>query len=107
MKRIVAVFKPVMLDAVVFALHRIENFPGGTVSDVQAIGTGGKRPTNGADEDSTIGYPMGIRLEIVCGDDLVEPVLTAILDNARTGRADDGQVFVSAVERVVSIAVRS
>jgi len=104
MKRIVAVFKPVMLDAVVFALHRIENFPGGTVSEVQTIGTGGKRSANGTDEEPTIGYPLGIRLEIVCGEDLVEQVLAAIQDNARTGRADDGQVFVSAVERVVPVS---
>jgi nitrogen regulatory protein P-II 1 len=107
MKRIVAVFKPVMLDAVVFALHRIENFPGGTVSDVQTIGPGGSRPANGADEEAPIGYPMGIRLEIVCGEDLVESVLKAILDNARTGRVDDGLVSVSAVERMVPITARS
>ena len=33
MKRIIAMIKPNMLDDVIFALHRIEEFPGATMTD--------------------------------------------------------------------------
>ena len=40
MKRIIAMIKPNMLDDVIFALHRIEEFPGATMTDVRGMGRG-------------------------------------------------------------------
>ena len=36
-------------------------------------------------------------------DDLVEAVLTALAQTARTGKIGDGKIFVTSVERVVRI----
>ena len=45
MKRITAFIKPNMLDDVIFALHKIEEFPGATISDVS--GNVGSRRSDG------------------------------------------------------------
>ncbi len=103
MKRIVALVKPSMRDDVIFALHEIEEFPGGSVSEVQQIGSGpGARP-NHADRTPFHAFPTFLRLEIVCPENRVEEIVETIRQKAHTGRPDDGTITVSAIESVVSM----
>jgi nitrogen regulatory protein P-II 1 len=44
-----------------------------------------------------------IKIELVVGDDSVEPAIDAIVKAARTGKIGDGKIFVTSVEQVVRI----
>ncbi len=44
-----------------------------------------------------------VKIEVICGDDLVERAVDAIVNAARTGRIGDGKIFVSDVLEVVRI----
>jgi nitrogen regulatory protein PII len=44
-----------------------------------------------------------IFLSIAVDDDLVEPVVEAIMEGARTGVIGDGKIFVSSLEDVIRI----
>jgi len=44
-----------------------------------------------------------LKLEIVLADNIVEPVLQAIVKAAKTGKIGDGKIFVVPVEQAVRI----
>ncbi|MCS7208040.1 MAG: P-II family nitrogen regulator, partial [Fimbriimonadales bacterium] len=44
--------------------------------------------------ETLIRLPIRLRLEMVVPDALVEPVVEAILQHARTGQPDDGKIFI-------------
>ena len=44
-----------------------------------------------------------IYLSIVIPEDLVDPVVEAILEGARTGVIGDGKIFVSSLDEVIRI----
>ncbi|MCB2181056.1 MAG: P-II family nitrogen regulator [Desulfobulbaceae bacterium] len=104
MKRIVAVIKPNMLDDVIFALHKIENFPGATMSEVRGMGRGFRKRVSEKLHYSPFGYPEQIRIEIVCLDDQTEEIISTIEESARTGKSGDGKIFISDVKEVVRIS---
>jgi len=103
MKRIVAITKPNMLDDVVFALHKVEDFPGGTMTEVRDIGRGMHQRVKESRQVPNIGYAVFARLEIVCQDHQVEEIVSAIEKNAHTGKFDDGNIYVWSVEESVRI----
>ena len=103
MKRIVALFKPTMVDDVVFALHGVDGFPGGTMSEVSDIGRGREGASILANLAPLHPLPRRVRLEVVCEDAQVEHFVSTMRRHAHTGLADDGEIVISPVERVVSI----
>lgn len=104
MKRIIAVIKPNMLDDVIFALHQIKDFPGATMTDVRGMGRGFTKHVAERQQLLSFGYPAQVRIEIVCIEDQVDKIVTTIEENARTGKPDDGKVFISPVEGAVRIS---
>ena len=102
MKRIIAVIKPNMLDDVIFALHQHKNFPGATMTEVRGMGRGFKKHM--AEKPLSFGYPARVRIEIVCNEDQVNKLVTTIEENARTGKPDDGKIFISPVDGAVRIS---
>ncbi|NOR10762.1 MAG: GlnB, partial [Desulfovibrionaceae bacterium] len=56
MNRIIAVIKPNMLDDVIFALHKIEDFPGATMTEVRGMGRGFQRYVQEKRHYSSSGY---------------------------------------------------
>lgn len=48
-------------------------------------------------------YTEKSKVEIICGDDAVDAILSALSSAARTGHPGDGIVIVSDVERVVQV----
>lgn len=44
-----------------------------------------------------------VELKMIVGDALLEPVLAAIAESARTGAVGDGKVFVSTVDEVMRV----
>ena len=104
MKRITAIIKPNMLDDVIFALHKIEDFPGATMSEVRGIGRGIRQHFEDNRMVSSFGYPVQVRLDIVCHERQVDDIVTTIEKNAHTGKPDDGKIFISPIDEAVRIS---
>jgi nitrogen regulatory protein PII len=103
MKRIIAVIKPNMLDDVIFALHKIEDFPGATMTEVRGMGRGFRRHVSEKRHYSPFGYPSQVRIEVVCLEAQTEEIITTIEQTARTGTSGDGKIFISPVDEAVRI----
>jgi nitrogen regulatory protein P-II 1 len=104
MKMVIAYIKPNMLDDVVLALHRIEDFPGATIHDVRGIGRGIHRHVNGtAEPRRDFGFPVSVRLEVMSRDDQADAIVGAIARAAHTGLPDDGKIVVVPVNDAVRI----
>ena len=102
MKKIEAIIKPFKLDEVRDALSEL-GIGGMTVSEVEGFGRQrGRTETYRGSEYSSDLLPK-VKLEIVLADELVQPVLDAIISAAKTGKIGDGKVFVYSISEVVRI----
>jgi nitrogen regulatory protein P-II 1 len=99
MKIVVAVIKPFKLEEVTDALHTA-NVSGVTLTDVRGYGRqrGHTEVYRGA--EYRVDYIPKVRLEIVVDDGDVDKVVTAIVDNARTGTIGDGKYWVIPIDTV-------
>ncbi|MDA3786157.1 MAG: P-II family nitrogen regulator [Deltaproteobacteria bacterium] len=100
MKEVKAYIKRHKLDDVSRALHRVEGVTGMSVSDCRGYGIGWAK--TGAPEQ--IDYHPGVRVEVICRDDLVEQVVAAVEKFAHTGLKGDGKIYVTAIEEAVRIS---
>lgn len=102
MKKIEAIIKPFKLDEVKEALNEI-GIKGITVCEVKGFGRqkGHTELYRGA--EYVVDFLPKIKLEIVVKAELVEKVVSTIVETAKTGRIGDGKVFVLPVEEVVRI----
>jgi nitrogen regulatory protein PII len=100
MKEIKAYIKKHKLDSVVRALRKIEGLTGMSVIDSCGYGIG----WGGARGDEQIDCRPGIKLEIICRDDLVQKVVATIEKAAHTGLKGDGKIYVGSIEQAVRIS---
>ena len=103
MKEIKAIIQPFMLSKVISALREFEGLPGVTVSDVIGFGKSRGREASEPLVLESGAYAKKTKLEIVIPEELVDPVVAMIADNAHTGNPGDGKIFVSTVDDVVKI----
>lgn len=102
MKRIEAIIKSFKLDEVKDRLFQI-GARGMTVSEVRGFGrTGGKREVYRG-SSYTVDFVPKVRIQIVAEDEMVHPIIDAIVNAARTGEIGDGKIFVSPVADVIRI----
>jgi nitrogen regulatory protein PII len=101
-KKIEAVIKPFKLDDVKDALHDV-GVSGITVTEVKGFGRqkGHTELYRGA--EYVIDFLPKVKIEVVVEDVLVENVIEAITQAARTGRIGDGKIFVVPIEEAVRI----
>ena len=102
MKKIEAVIKPFKLDDVKDALHDV-GVSGITVTEVKGFGRqkGHTELYRGA--EYVIDFLPKVKVEVVVEDVLVENVIEAITQAARTGRIGDGKIFVIPIDEAVRI----
>jgi nitrogen regulatory protein P-II 1 len=102
MKKIEAIIKPFKLDDVKDALQEI-GLQGMTVVEAKGFGRqkGHTELYRGA--EYVIDFLPKLKLELVVGDEQVEPALEAIQRAARTGKIGDGKIFVTDVASVIRI----
>ena len=102
MKKIEAVIKPFKLDDVNDALHEV-GVSGITVTEVKGFGRqkGHTELYRGA--EYVIDFLPKVKVEVVVEDVLVENVIQAITQAARTGRIGDGKIFVLPIDEAVRI----
>jgi len=101
-KKIEAIIKPFKLDDVKDALHDA-GVSGITVTEVKGFGRqkGHTELYRGA--EYVIDFLPKAKIEVVVEDSLVDNVVEAIAESARTGRIGDGKIFVLDVEQAVRI----
>jgi nitrogen regulatory protein P-II 1 len=102
MKKIEAVIKPFKLDEVKEALHEV-GLQGITVVEAKGFGRqkGHTELYRGA--EYVVDFLPKVKIEVVCGDGLVESAVEAIVSAARTGRIGDGKIFISDVLDAIRI----
>jgi len=102
MKKIEAIIKPFKLDEVKDAISELGNF-GITVTEVKGFGRqkGHTELYRGA--EYVIDFLPKIKIEIVVDDSIVEKIIEAITNAARTGKVGDGKIFIIPVENAVRI----
>ena len=102
MKLITAIIKPFKADDVREALSEL-GVSGMTLTEVKGFGRqkGHTELYRGA--EYVIDFLPKVKLELVLGDDLVEPAVEAISKAAQTGKIGDGKIFVTPCEEVVRI----
>lgn len=102
MKLVTAIVKPHKVEEVKDALQDL-GVQGLTLTEVRGYGRqrGHTEVYRGA--EYTIDFVPKARLEILCGDFMINEVVDTILKAARTGQVGDGKIFVTNVEAVVRI----
>ncbi|MDJ0871656.1 MAG: P-II family nitrogen regulator [Gammaproteobacteria bacterium] len=102
MKLVTAIIKPFKLDDVREALSDI-GVQGVTVTEVKGFGRqkGHTELYRGA--EYIVDFLPKVKLEVAVKADLLDQVLEAITNAARTGKIGDGKIFVSTLEQVVRI----
>jgi nitrogen regulatory protein P-II 1 len=101
-KKIEAIIKPFKLDDVKDALHEV-GVSGLTVVEVKGFGRqkGHTELYRGA--EYVIDFLPKVKVEVVVEDSLVQNVVEAIENAARTGRIGDGKIFVMDLEQAIRI----
>jgi nitrogen regulatory protein P-II 2 len=102
MKLITAIIKPFKVDDVRQAIADI-GVQGVTVTEVQGFGRqrGHTEIYRGA--EYRVDFLPKTKVEIAVDDILVEPVIEAITNVARTGKIGDGKIFVTQLCQAVRI----
>jgi len=102
MKMITAIIKPFKLDDVRQAVADI-GIQGITVTEVKGFGRqrGHTELYRGA--EYVVDFLPKAKIELAVADDLVEQVVEAITNTARTGKIGDGKIFVSELEQAIRI----
>ena len=102
MKFLIAIIRPFKLDEVRDALAQA-GVTGLTVTEVKGYGRqkGHTELYRGA--EYVIDFLPKVKVEVVVDDGLVENVIEAIENAARTGRIGDGKIFVIPVEQAIRI----
>lgn len=104
MKLILAYIKPMKLQEVTLALHRLADLPGLTISDARGFGRPRKASTLETRIEEVEDFIPCVRLEIICSDELVPSITSTIKEAAYTGLRGDGEIFVLPVEQRIRIA---
>ena len=102
MKMITSIIKPFKLDVVRAALAEL-GVSGMTVTEVKGFGRqrGHTELYRGA--EYTVDFVPKSRIEVAVRSELVDRVIEAIVQAAKTGKVGDGKIFITDVERVVRI----
>ncbi len=98
MKLVTAIVKPFRLDDVRNALSEV-GIQGMTVSEVKGFGRqrGHTELYRGA--EYVVDFLPKAKIEVAVSDDIVDRVVEAIIDAAKTGKVGDGKIFVTAIEQ--------
>ncbi|NFV82196.1 P-II family nitrogen regulator [Magnetospirillum aberrantis] len=102
MKLITAIIKPFKLDEVREALSGI-GIQGMTVTEVKGYGRQKGQTEIYRGAEYAVNFLPKLKLEAAVDDQLVDPVLEAISNAARTGKIGDGKIFVQDLASAIRI----
>ena len=93
MKKIEAIIRPHLLDAVRNALQEV-GVAGMTISEVQGYGRQKGHTETYRGTEYQIEFIPKIKIEVVVSEEIEDSVVEAIMKTARTGKFGDGKIFV-------------
>jgi nitrogen regulatory protein P-II 1 len=102
MKKIEAIMRPHLLDAVKNALSEID-VKGMTVSEVQGYGRQRGHTETYRGAEYQIDFIPKSKVEVIIPDEIEDAVVEAITRSARTGKFGDGKIFVIPIGDVIRI----
>ncbi len=102
MKKVDAVIREERLPLVLAALGEL-GYPGITLTTVKGHGRqkGIKEQWRG--REFTVDFLPKVKLELIVADAVVEKVVGAIAENARTGAVGDGKIWVTTVDSIMRV----
>ncbi|GMR08170.1 MAG: P-II family nitrogen regulator [Gammaproteobacteria bacterium] len=102
MKLVSAIIKPFKLDDVREALSEI-GVQGVTVTEVKGFGRqkGHTELYRGA--EYVVDFLPKVKVEVAVDEGMVDQVIEAITNTARTGKIGDGKIFVTNLEQAIRI----
>jgi len=102
MKKVEAIVRPHLLDAVKTALQEV-GIVGMTVSEVKGFGRQKGHTETYRGSEYKVDFLPKVKIEIAVPAELVEKCIDAILRTAKTGKFGDGKVFVTELDDAVRI----
>jgi nitrogen regulatory protein PII len=102
MKLVQAYIQPFMLPKVLRELHDI-HVRGMTMLEVKGFGREKDESYPHQASDFAVDFTPKVRLELLCHDEEVDEIVSALSRSAHTGRGGDGKVFVTEIGRIRSI----
>jgi nitrogen regulatory protein P-II 1 len=102
MKKIEAIIRPHLLDAVRNALQEV-GVAGMTISEVQGFGRQKGHTETYRGTEYQIEFIPKIKLEVIVAEDIEENAVEAIIKTARTSKFGDGKIFVTPLLDVIRI----
>lgn len=102
MKKIEAIIRPHLLDAVRNALHEVD-VAGMTVSEVQGYGRQRGHTETYRGAEYQIEFVPKLKIEVIIPDDIEDRVVEAIIKTGRTGKFGDGKIFIVTLDDVIRI----
>jgi nitrogen regulatory protein P-II 2 len=102
MKLVMAIIKPFKLDEVREALTPL-GVQGLTVTEVKGFGRQKGQTEIYRGAEYHVSFLPKVKIEVVVPDELVDQVVEAIANTARTGKIGDGKIFVVDVQRALRI----
>ncbi len=102
MKKVEAVIRPHLLDAVKNALQEA-GVLGMTVSEVQGYGRQRGHTETYRGAEYQIEFIPKAKIEVIIPDDIEDAVVSAVTRAARTGKFGDGKIFVTFPDDAVRI----
>jgi nitrogen regulatory protein P-II 1 len=102
MKKVDAVVRPHLLDAVKTALQDV-GIVGMTVSEVKGFGRQKGHTETYRGSEYKVDFLPKVKIEVVIPNELLEKVIEAVLRTGKTGKFGDGKIFVTSLDNVVRI----
>ena len=102
MKKVEAIIRSHLLDAVRNSLHEV-NVTGMTISEVQGYGRQKGHTETYRGTEYQIEFIPKIKIEVVVSEEIEDSVVEAIMKTARTGKFGDGKIFITALDDVIRI----
>ncbi|HVF28242.1 MAG TPA: P-II family nitrogen regulator [Pyrinomonadaceae bacterium] len=102
MKKIEAIVRPHLLDAVKNSLQEID-VKGMTVSEVQGYGRQRGHTETYRGAEYQIDFIPKLKIEVIIPDDIEDMVVHAVMKAAQTGKFGDGKIFVTTIDDVIRI----
>lgn len=104
MKQVIAFIKPHQLSPVAIGLRDIPGLTGLSIGKGQGFGRGRARSAAHRIVVDEMAYIPHARIEVFCGDELLEAVVDCIAARAHTGLTGDGKIYVTDVVGAVRIS---
>jgi nitrogen regulatory protein PII len=102
MKKLEAIIRPHLLDAVRSALQEIDVI-GMTISEVQGYGRQRGHTETYRGTEYKIEFIPKIKIEVIVPDEIEDSAIQAIMKTAATGKFGDGKIFVLPLDDAIRI----